>query len=433
MLLGNLVAKKCEATKSAHHRRLILFLHELSLRAGCRKHPTSDSFPAWPWDSDISNGCTAFECVAKDVETLFQSVIKKRSAVARLPKFLTELCLDPRKPVEGARLDGFAGIIETLESYRVAFCEAARQPVALTGPTLLVWESLDYALQQGGMVLVEGTWRVGKSYSAQSWAQSHGGECRYVQLSSSRDDTSFYRDIARALGVACSTQRKASEMRMRIESMLRTQGLLMILDEAQYIWPQSLRPQTPPERANWLISALLNSGVPVALIASKDFSRMMENVRLKCPVAGLEQFDGRLRLRTRLPDNLIEADLFKIVKAVMPEASESVAMLLVGHALKAKGRISAIEAAVARARFFAQRDGRTVTFQDIERAIADASGATSPHVRRASAAGPRPHRECAADPERPAPVDSIVALSRASHSSPIPSWPGMFAGARGSD
>jgi hypothetical protein len=226
-------------------------------------------------------------------------------------------------------------------------------------------------------------------------------------------------------------------MRMRIESMLRTQSVLLILDEAQYIWPQSLRPQTPPERANWLISALLNSGVPVALVASNDFTRMMENVRLKCPVAGLEQFSGRLSLRTRLPDNLAEDDLFKIVHAVMPEASVPVAMLLVGHALKAKGRISAIEAAVTRGRFFAERDGRPVNFDDIDRAIIESAGTPAPPIRRASAAAPRSRREAIAGAARPAPLetpsDSIAALDRGSHSSPIPMRPDLFTGARGSD
>src|SRR5207248_4932154 len=112
------------------------------------------------------------------------------------------------------------------------------------------WSTLDYALSQGGMVLVEGTWRVGKSFSAQAWAQKHVGECRYVQLSSARDDTTFYRDIARCLGTAHSTQIVASKMRARIEAMLRTQSLLLILDESQYIWPQSPRPQAAPQRVN---------------------------------------------------------------------------------------------------------------------------------------------------------------------------------------
>jgi hypothetical protein len=172
---------------------------------------------------------------------------------------------------------------------------------------------------------------------------------------------------------------------MRIESMLRTQALMLVLDEAQWIWPQSLRPQTPPERVNWIMSALLNSGVPVALIASHDFTRMMRNVEQKCPVFGSEQFHGRLRYRKQLPDALSEADLLKIAKAIMPEASEATAMLLVGHALKSKGRLASIETTVSRARFFAAEDLRsTAGFSDVERALIE-SGSVSDDPRDASA------------------------------------------------
>lgn len=383
MLLGNLVAKKCESVKSSKHRRLILFLHDLSLRAKCRLHPTANLFPAWPIGAGGVEDVSPFERVAAELQTLFPGMIKSTAGVS---DFLTELCLNPECQPSTATLPGCTGFVDLLELYREKFCAAQSRCVAITEATSIVWSTLDYALCQGGMVLVEGTWRVGKSFSAQAWALKHVGECRYVQLSSARDDTSFYRDIARCLGTACSTQRKASEIRMRIEAMLRTQRLLLILDEAQFIWPQSLRPQTPPERVNWLISALLNSGVSVALIASHDFSRLMRNVEQKCPVFGSEQFHGRLRHRAKLPDALGEGDLLKIARAIMPEASEAMTMLLVGHALKSKGRIAAIESAVTRARFFAGQDLRTITtFTDVEAALIEA-GSASRDRREATAA-----------------------------------------------
>jgi hypothetical protein len=392
VLLGNLVAKKCEIVTSPAHRQLILFFHDLSTRSGCRLHPTANLFPAWPIGEGRLGG-RAFDRVASDLVTLFRSRIKSTEGVA---DFITRLCLDPKCDPATATFQGCANVIDLLEEYRHAFCAAESRAVAMTEATSIIWSTLDYALSQGGMVLVEGTWRVGKSFSAQAWAQKHVGECRYVQLSSARDDTAFYRDIARCLGTACSTQRKASEIRMRIEAMLRTQSLLLILDEAQFIWPQSLRPQTPPERVNWLISALLNSGVSIALIASHDFTRMMRNVEEKCPVFGAEQFHGRLRHRVQLPHALNEGDLANVAGAIMPEASEAAIMLLVGHALKSKGRIAAIESAGARARFFAAEDSRSIpTFGDVEAALIEA-GSASPDPRDAVATRSRAHREKAA-------------------------------------
>jgi hypothetical protein len=389
MLLGNLVAKKCEVVTSPAHRRLILFFHDLSTRSGCRHHPTANLFPAWPIGDGRLTG-RAFDRVASDLVTLFPLNIKAPDGIA---DFITSLCLDPKCDPATVAFPACANVIDLLDAYREKFCAAAARAVAATEATSIIWSTLDYALSQGGMVLVEGTWRVGKSISAQAWALKHVGECRYVQLSSARDDTAFYRDIARCLGTACSTQRKASEIRMRIEAMLRTQSLLLILDEAQFIWPQSLRPQTPPERVNWLISALLNSGVSIALIASHDFTRMMRNVEEKCPVFGSEQFHGRLRHRVQLPNALNEVDLLNVARAIMPESSEAAALLLVGHALKSKGRIAAIESAVTRARFFASQKSRSIaTFADVEAALIEA-GSAPPDPRDATATPSRIRRE----------------------------------------
>jgi hypothetical protein len=179
---------------------------------------------------------------------------------------------------------------------------------------------------------------------------------------------------------------------MRVESVLRTQALLLILDEAQYIWPQTLRPQAPPDRANWLMTALLNNGATVALVASRDFTRMMRNVERNCPLFGSEQFYGRIRLRKQLPDQLSERDLFKIAEVLLPKATQPMRMLLVGHALKSRGRMAAIETAVARARFFADQDSRPVTFGDIERAMEEA-GTMSKEPRRRCAIPSRAARE----------------------------------------
>jgi hypothetical protein len=343
--------------------------------------------------------------------TLFPSRIKATDGVA---DFLTRLCLDPKCDPATAAFPGCANVIDLLEAYREKFCAAGSRAVAMTDATSIIWSTLDYARSQGGMVLVEGTWRVGKSFSAQAWALKHVGECRYVQLSSARDDTAFYRDIARSLGTAHSTQRGASEIRTRIEAMLRTQSLLLIIDEGQWIWPQSLRPQTPPERVNWLISALLNSGVSIALIASHDFTRMMRNIEEKCPVFGSEQFHGRLRHRVKLPDALGEGDLSKIARAIMPEASEAMTMLLVGHALKSKGRIAAIESAVTRARFFAAEDERTITtFTDVEAALIEAGSASREH--RETVAAPAPIARGAGSPRL------VVDVSRGQISRPFSS------------
>jgi hypothetical protein len=70
------------------------------------------------------------------------------------------------------------------------------------------------------MVMIDGISRIGKSTAAETWCKQHLGEARYLSLRDVRDDTRFFRTIARALGLASTYTRKAVEMRDRSEDML---------------------------------------------------------------------------------------------------------------------------------------------------------------------------------------------------------------------
>ena len=375
-ILGNLVAKRCATLRDTGERNLVHFLHELSLRDGYTLHRTCNLFPAWPWPSSAAAATTerAFERIARELAAMFPERIDGMH-VARfcrfLPRYLVKLCLDPSVDLRHARAPHFDGLVEALYEYQRRFQAAVADKIASTTASRTIFEALDYALSQRVMVLVTGTYRIGKSHAAQTFAQMHLGECRYVQLSSAADNTAFYRDVAHALGVACSSQMKAAEIRQRVEEVLRSQHLLLILDEADYIWPQSVRLKAYPERVNWLMTAAINQGVAVALIGSRNFQRMMDHVEKRCPLWGSEQFHGRIKLRRELPDNLDEADLFGIAALLLPEADEPTRMLLVGHAMKSDGYVAALESAATRARFFADREGRPVAFEDVHRVMVE--------------------------------------------------------------
>ena len=368
-LLGNLVARRCARVSSRAARERIYFLHELSSREPGLRHPSCTSFPAWPWGNDAACDESAFERLARELCEVNGIPAK---VAATIPDFLTRLCLDPKVPADSATLAGFPDILAALDDYRRKFEKATAARVAMTATTQAVWELLDYALSQRGLVLAEGSYRTGKSYSAQAWAQMHAGQCRYVQLSSNTDEGSFYREIARAVGVACGSQMKGAQMRERIEAVLCEQHLLLIVDEADWIWPQSGRVKDAPNRVCWLLTSLINNGVPVALIGSRNFARLMANVERQCRQWGSEQFHGRLRLRTPLPDKLGEADLFAIARACVPEADDASRMLIVGHALKSTVPIPAIESCAARARYFASEAGVPLAFEHVERAMIEA-------------------------------------------------------------
>lgn len=403
-LLGNLVAKRLATVRTPRERSLLFFLADLSQRDGRPLHYTCNLFPGWPWPSTAAPGERAFERVARELVEMFPERIapRQREHFRRVaPAFLTQLCLDPAMDLETVKAPRFVGIVEALCEYQVRFESAVRPRIAETVPAQTIFELLDYALMQRVMVLVEGTYRIGKSYAAQAWAQMHLGECRYVQLSSSADDMSFYRDIARALGLACGMQMKTAKIRHRIEETLREQQILLVLDEADYLWPQTIKMQTAPARANWLMTAFVNSGVPLALIASRNFSRMMAHIERRCPIWGSEQFHGRIKARRELPETLEKDDLAAIARLLLPGADEPTLLLLVGHAMCADGYVAALESAASRAKFFAAQAGRPVFFEDVERAMSEASNSANNLPPHQSAKVSRTSRELPAADRQP--------------------------------
>lgn len=384
-LLGNLVAKRATHVRTRAGREVIYFLADVSMRETRARHITCSLFPAWPWPSTSEREEAAFERVARELHEFYPVWCEAR-ALKRLPKFLAQLALDPSIDVETASVPGCRDLCGLLTEYKARFEISAVAHVAHTDTVKQVWETLDYALSQRGLVVATGEARTGKSTAAQSFALSHLGQCRYVQLTSAMDHTSFFRDLARGLGVACTAQRKCQEMRARVEDALREQHVMLILDEADYLWPQTTRPTEAPLRANWLLSSLCNSGVAVALIGTKNFPKLLGNLERKLPIWNARTWHGRVRLNRALPDQSTREDLEAIISASVPEADEAMRLLLLGHALKSPIAVTAIEGAAARARWFAAAESRSMGFADIERAMIESGTLPTPPPRREPAA-----------------------------------------------
>lgn len=373
-LLGNLIAKRCQVLESSKDRELIFFLHEMSLRSGFDTHYSCSQFPNWPFRTALVGGDTPFSRIARELVELFPGSTKNlRSAELEIEQYLLKFCLDPKIEFAKAGVKKFSNLIEALREYHRRAEDAFKGYVAQTKVTREIYEALYFALNRPGrIVLIEGHYRSGKTFSAQSWALSHLGKARYVQLSSAADEASFFRSIARSVGVACSVSMKADQLRTRVEEALRGQQILMIFDEADYFWPQTARLSAAPSRVNWLMTALVNQSIPVCLIGSANFTRAMHNTERRAVAWGSEQFRGRIALHKTLPDGLDEEDLFAIAKILLPGVDEATRTLLVGFALESKGRVANIETAAQRARFFAERENRGVKFQDVRAAMIEA-------------------------------------------------------------
>ena len=271
---------------------------------------------------------------------------------------IERMCLDPN--------DDRGEVFEALDDYRQKWI-AGLPALTETSICRRVFEALGYTRDARTLTLIDGPARIGKSFSAQAWCERMAGLARYVQVPCSNDDIGFFRAIGKALGVSASLQLKASEIRNRIEEVLQHGDLMLVLDESQYCWPQSWQRYAMPSRVNWILQALVNFNVPVALVTTPLFYSSQKRVEELTGWTS-EQLIGRIGHVERLPNKLGRADLVKVAKALLPSA-EAAWGALAAYADVSKKHLASIEAIAKRAAWLAKQDGE--------------QSATAAYVRRA--------------------------------------------------
>ena len=151
------------------------------------------------------------------------------------------------------------------------------------------------------------------------------------QIPSTNDDMGFYRAIACSLGVSTNLGFKAQQLRNRVEDVLQRGDLMVIFDEAHYLWPQCNHREALPARINWIMTALVNYGVSVALVTTPQFTRAQQLVEKRTHWAS-EQFIGRIAHYQKLPDGLNEHDLKAVARSLLPEGDRKSIETLVAYA-----------------------------------------------------------------------------------------------------
>jgi histone H3/H4 len=422
-LMANLVAKRAALLESPADREAIWFLQYLSHQPGGIKKLAADllaQFPecvatpsmqkfgfkksqiysadqvkavrgeveggGFPLKGEADYGCDYFnmsqfvesECAEREVKSKLYPAKYPASdfvelcvaaAETNLEKYLMSLCLDPALPVEDGSPWYFPTLISSLQKFMVAGIESHCEKTVVTSLGERVHEALEYAAETGRMTLIEGSARFGKTYSVMDWCLRHPGRARYVQLESTSDDMSFYRAIAKALGVSITLTSKAQDLRMRIEEALQPGNLVLVLDEAHYLWPNLIDSRSLPTRINWILTALVNRGVPVVLVTTPQFLSNQRAFEHKTRWTS-EQLTGRLGYYEKLPDVLPIEDLEKIASALLGDVDPKIVQVVVDYANGSAKYLAGITTVIDRARFVARKEGRdSIQFADIKRAI----------------------------------------------------------------
>src|SRR6266851_2841375 len=163
------------------------------------------------------------------------------------------------------------------------------------------------SLSLGRMVVIEGESGSGKTTAAESWCAQHQGEARFISLSGITHKTGFFRKLATAIGLAAS-KRKGSDMQVKVEEFFRKTKLMLVIDEAHYLWPRLQQRESSPVLVDWVNTALVNHNVPVALICTDQFAKLKARVERQTGWTS-EQLEHRVKCYKKLPATPTKRDL----------------------------------------------------------------------------------------------------------------------------
>ncbi|HEX3627271.1 MAG TPA: ATP-binding protein [Verrucomicrobiae bacterium] len=303
---------------------------------------------------------------------------------------LNSVCLDPKSEVSIGPWY-FVSLFDALREYLNDYSKD-KKPSFTTDLGQKVYEVLDYTAFSGGLTLLQGEARTGKTFAARAWCEQRPGEARYVEVPPGNDDAGFFRALARGLGLGNFLKYKPSDIRDRVESVLLTTDLLLVLDEAQRLWPQRNLRYGFPHRIVWLMT-MANAGVPIAMVATPQFIETQKAVEKNG--WNSRQLVGRIKHYEPLPPELSQDDLSGVARAVLPEASSDSVKALAIYARNSARYLAAIDSIADRARYLAMKDGRNAaTTADVQRAMKESVIPADSKLQSALAAGQSLKRGC---------------------------------------
>jgi len=377
--------------------------------------------------------------------------ILKTGPVEELATFLVEICINPKVVIEFSeevtavptRAAPHLEVCDALREFQSRYEEEIISGFVLTTIGRQVFETLDHALAIRKMVVIEGESGSGKTTAVEAWCARHQGEARFASLSGITHKTGFFQKLASAIGLAAS-KRKATDMQVKVEEFFRQTGLMLVIDEAHYLWPQHERSHSNPELVDWVNTALVNHHVPVALICTDQFAKLKARVEKRTGWTS-QQFEHRVKRYKRLPSHPTKGDLEAVAAKLLavrwnadeqewnvagPKPPRDFVTMIVGYALTCRMQLPAVSDTITEARYQARKHGRlAVTAIDLRNALLDYQIPSDEALREAFDGATKPARGQITVGRQPLNQHSNAAVSLqrrcnaiAGRSSPGPHW-----------
>lgn len=268
-----------------------------------------------------------------------------------------------------AEVDYFRDIIGALVEYRARKEKAVRENFYVTEIGRQIWDSLDFAFRTRSMILVYGREGRGKTEAVKAWAQLHSGQARFISLKGIATKTAAFREIALALGITASYNLTGANLQSKIEDVLKMSGLMLVIDEAHFLFNQSQRTKARPELIDWLDTAIANRKLPVALCTTPQFMDCMARAAYQVEW-NYNQFRRRVKRWIPLPEENTEADIAGVAEKVFAGASSPVIKKAVSYVFASGRDLSALgDVATELRELLGTSDFSKATFKQIDQII----------------------------------------------------------------
>jgi hypothetical protein len=400
---GIAVSARAAVLLHASKRNLVWFIQGLSLAEGGLKRVAKELVEMFPKRLTGDGSALALRQHSDRASGYYARVdddgyLNPYLSDLSLEEFLVDLCINPRihftapgedvdvSDIESdsaieqnpglskhdfkvAQLSYFQDIVGALFKYQARYAVRIRGNFQLTTIGETIWKTLDYALASRGMVVLDGLEGRGKTEAVKAWCELHLGQARFVSLKGITSKTTAFREIAKALGIASSYTRKATEMQARIEDVLKRSKLMLVVDEAHFVFNQSQRLYSRPELVDWIDTAICNQGVPIALVTTPQFivcmTRAVDQVEWN-----YRQFRRRVKRWVKLPQTNSEEDIKAVARHVFKKADARTISKITGYALLSKRDLSAVGDVASEVRaMLGTEDLSNATLDHVHRAI----------------------------------------------------------------
>ncbi|HWY29564.1 MAG TPA: hypothetical protein VNX46_02340 [Candidatus Acidoferrum sp.] len=330
------------------------------------------------WQNPPAHGCSEFDrwmehCALIPTPNVIREGVKKFNrdyflAVCQnhqrntLPARLAALCSVQESQFEDAGLysrnDTFADLYPALFDYMDHHAAMELEKLGKNRVTELVFNRLDFAIEEKYPVIILGDSRIGKTKSVSTWCAMRPGKARLVTLPDTSREWELYTAHADALGLPYNPNTTVRTLKRAVEFAMQNSGMFFVYDEAQMALPQKYDRNTVPRRLNWLRSQVIDKSIGCAFFATRqnyqhDMQRFVSVTQYQ-----MEQWLGRIAPALILPADLDHCDMLSAAKALFPGMDSDLLALIVERCVQKESGFQYLRPIAAYTRFHARQEGR---------------------------------------------------------------------------